>query len=75
MNSRCFHVVAVAVALALLPAMTHAEVKRIDVSSRTDVQNGSPTMTTKKLIRLINAVTALLLALAVWIAVAEFAPR
>src|SRR5262245_38859984 len=41
MNSRCLHVVALAVILAFLPAITHAEVKRIEITSRTDVQGGS----------------------------------
>ena len=41
MNSRLAHVIGLAVALMFVPALTHAEVKRIEVTSRTDVQNGA----------------------------------
>lgn len=40
MNSRCL-VIALGLMLALVPALTHAEVKRIEITSRTDVQNGA----------------------------------
>jgi len=47
MNSRCrFHVIVFAVALAFVPAATHAEVRRIDITSRIDLLNGSPFGTT-----------------------------
>ena len=42
MNLRFLHLLVSVVALTFVPAMTHAEVKRIEITSRADVQNGSP---------------------------------
>ena len=41
MNSHRAYTVALGLALVFLPAMTHAEVKRIEITSRTDLQNGT----------------------------------
>jgi hypothetical protein len=41
MQSRRLCVSALGLALLLVPALTHAEVKRIEITSRTDVQNGA----------------------------------
>jgi Alpha/beta hydrolase domain len=41
MHSGCLPAVALGVTLVFLPAVTHAEVKRIEITSRTDVQNGA----------------------------------
>ena len=41
MKSRCLPLVALGLTLALVPSVTFAEVKRIEITSRTDVQNGA----------------------------------
>src|SRR5919106_4128805 len=41
MYSRCVPAIAMGLTLAFIPALTHAEVKRIEITSRTDVQGGA----------------------------------
>jgi hypothetical protein len=41
MNSRLASIITLALALTLVPALTLAEVKRIEITSRTDVQDGT----------------------------------
>ena len=42
MHARCLQALVWAAVLTLAPAPVHAEVKRIEITSRTDVQNGTP---------------------------------
>ncbi len=56
MNCRRLHVIALGFTLAFVPSLTQAEVKRIEITSRADVQNGSPFGTSGPYERLVGKV-------------------